>query len=186
MKMDINFKNIFLTGDKGCGKSTLVEKYAANSRINCVGFKMKWNYRQGNKTSLIILPFSRYSDYIPDNKKYPESFYIAGIWEKSRAIPVLEGFENAGVKILEESLKYSLNDTDKSLIVMDELGVLEKNAIGFINMVQKILDSNVRVLGVLKKKSSAFSEILNSRNDTFIIDLDITDRNTIDLADYID
>lgn len=62
-------------------------------------------------------------------------------------------------------------DVVPSLIVMDEIGVLEKDCIAFTEKITNCLDSNTNVLGVIKKKRSRFLESITSRNDVVIIEV---------------
>jgi len=178
-------KNIFITGEKGCGKTTLINKFASQSSLICTGFKMKWQFNDNLiKTHLTILPYNENSKFNPSSGELPESNYIAGHWNGFRAVPSCEGFENAGVKILEESLLVSTKNPERYLIIMDELGILEKEAANFKDAVIKALDSEVRVLGVLKKKTSFFSEILSERSDTLIVEINQENREVVDLNNF--
>ncbi len=181
MEKNFQFKNIFLTGEKGCGKSTLINNFTAQSKLICTGFKMEWQYSGNVKTSLLILPYNAKSKFNPIHSELPAANYIAGYWNGVKAIPNPEGFENTGIKILQESLAVSIQSPDSSLIILDELGILEKNATNFKNEVIQVLDSRIRVLGVLKKKSSVFSDILIKRSDTLILEINPDTRDHVNL-----
>jgi len=81
-------------------------------------------------------------------------------------IPVTETFESLGAGILRN---YN-NDDEVDLIVIDEIGFLENNAIHYQNEIIKIFDK--RVIAVIRKESTPFIEKLTQRHDIYLIDID--------------
>lgn len=152
-------KNIFITGEKGSGKSTLLNKLIEEMNLEVSGFK--------------TLPYE-----IESQRK---GFYLKGLTEMSMEMnnrpisiqdslisctPIIETFETLGVEVL----RRSLHDT-RSIIIMDELGRLEKQAEKFNQEVHKVLESNKIVLGVLQQTQVPLIESIKQREDTIIFTL---------------
>lgn len=85
-----------------------------------------------------------------------------------------ETFEKKGVEILRESLKIP-----NSIILMDELGFFEKDAVQFKEQVYIALDSPHKVLGVLKQKRNNFLDSIASREDVKVIRVTLENRDNI-------
>lgn len=79
-------------------------------------------------------------------------------------VPVVSTFEDYGVKILTGALLLK-----PGIIIMDELGFFENEAYMFQDAVRKVLDSNIPVLGVLRKKSTPFLDSIASRGDVELL-----------------
>lgn len=150
----MNISNFFVTGDRGVGKSTLLQMLLEELAL------------QNDISGFVTLPYfenhTRKGFYlhsiieVRDNDK-PISIQEDAISCKS--IP--DTFETLGVTLLKISLKEHTNH-----IVMDELGVLEAQAYNFQRQVQKVLDSPKIVLGVLKDKQHPFLDAIKDREDT--------------------
>ncbi|MGH4124534.1 MAG: nucleoside-triphosphatase [Clostridium sp.] len=167
-------KNIFLTGDVHVGKSTAIisflNKYISNSS-SIAGFKTKAFYENGYLKGYYI-----------ENQIQPR---ISNISENMVGINtdfgkgkccygIPEVFEKKGVEILCQSLKIP-----KSIILMDELGFFEKDAMEFKAQVHRTLDSKHRVLGVLKEKTNEFLNSIAARADVKVIKVTLENRDSI-------
>jgi len=84
-----------------------------------------------------------------------------------RAIP--GRFDELGGRFLVESRQFA------ELIIMDELGFLERDAAGFRQAVLDTLDRPVPVLGVLRKGFPAWTKEIAERPDVSVIT--VTDKN---------
>jgi len=80
-------------------------------------------------------------------------------------------FENFGTVVLERSLKNS------ELIVLDEMGVMEKQTKKFKKLILQCLNAPQPVLGAFQKRAVWFLDILKGRQDTkvFLINEDNRD-----------
>ncbi|MCX7708966.1 MAG: nucleoside-triphosphatase [Clostridia bacterium] len=157
-------KNIFLTGQKQVGKSTLINGALSQNAFAVGGFKTLPHLTHGERDGFFIrsmLPDIVTSENILISRKNSH-----GGWE---AIPAT--FEQVGVKILEESLKAC-----PQLILMDELGFLENQALNFQRTVMKCLDSPVPILGVIKPVHTPFLDSVRSREDVEVLEITIENR----------
>jgi nucleoside-triphosphatase len=158
----MNIKNVFLTGSIKCGKSTLINSILQKLNISYSGYR--------------TLPY-----YINDMQ---QGFYIQGYIENEnickpisvkiedyKMIPIIETFEIVGVNILKKSIE-SLNS---KIVLLDEIGYLEREAYKFKDEIIKCLDSNKFVIGVLRKMDDKFLNYIKDRKDTLVIDIENID-----------
>jgi len=154
--------NIFLTGDKQVGKSTIINRFLAEYNGRVCGFK----------TLLETDPYRRfYLHSLNPQITFNEKIYISKINEQGFLKGNIEGFDSFGVEILNDCLT-----SPPDLIVFDELGLFESDAILFQKAVHKCLDSPIPVLGVLKAKSSPFLDSIRYRNDVTIYNVTLENR----------
>ena len=71
-------------------------------------------------------------------------------------------------------------NSDADLILLDELGFFESKAENFKEKVIEVLESDNRVIGVLKKKNTDFLNSIKERADVCVIDVDIENRSYIE------
>lgn len=162
----IGITNIFITGKKGIGKSYLLGEVIEALGIVPSGYK--------------TLPYF----HVQERK----GFYMHGLVELDEkendkiisiqkdavsCIPVIETFQTLGVKILKKSME------SNNVILLDELGRLERNSKEFLDEIQVVLDSEKIVIGVLKKEKIDYINDIIKREDTLLFDLDIKDREYI-------
>lgn len=167
-------KHLFLTGEIQIGKSTLIDKYI--------------DYLAGKKS---IAGF-RTCPYI--NDKIHRGFQIIGVNEKpkvndahivgirdevnGRFKGIVDEFDTYGAELLKEA-----RENKYDMAIMDELGFFELNASRFRLEVHKVLDQNINVLGVVKKRTNPFLEEIRDRSDVCVIEVDRKNRD--ELIDYI-
>jgi len=157
-------RKIFLTGERQVGKSTIIQKILAGYRGEVCGFQ----------TLPEMEPYRRfYIKGVHKHRTSTEKHYIDERTNDGKTVAIPETFDVYGVKILEHCLKSS-----PSIILMDELGVFENQALLFQDMVYQCLDSDIPVIGVIKAKSSPFLNKIKLRPDVtlFHITKDNRDR----------
>lgn len=163
-------KHIFLTGDFQVGKSTLV---------NRILDQLKMNSYSGFRTITIAdIPDTKGSVYIvPANETNPETCDQNRVGIRCGSpgpIAFPEVFDKYGVSILQNA------ETSK-LIIMDEIGKMERNSRSFINRVIELLNGNVPILGVLRKEGETFlQQTIRSHEDVLLIE--VTDKNREELV----
>ncbi|WP_017755429.1 nucleoside-triphosphatase [Calidifontibacillus oryziterrae] len=149
--------NIFLTGEKQVGKSTIINNIIDNFTGNICGFKTLLETKEGRQ--FYFSGFNPMIDSIP-------KIYICKKDNNDKLEGITEAFDDFGVKILEDSL----NDSS-DLIIMDELGVFENQAYRFQKSVYKCLNSAIPVIGVIKAKPSLFLDTIRNRDDVTIVNV---------------
>ncbi len=162
--MNPMIKNIFLTGGLHVGKSTIIRNVLQKLRLNSVsGFRTEVIFENGEKRGFRLVSFSG-EEKIFAHVDFPEG-------ERFDVYQVnLQVFETFGVEILTHALDRS------QLIVMDELGSMEKKAKNFQKAVAACLDSEIPVLGVFQKRADWIENKLRPRHDTIIFQIDQLNR----------
>ncbi|MCI6421387.1 MAG: molybdopterin-guanine dinucleotide biosynthesis protein MobB [Blautia sp.] len=160
-------KHIFLTGEKGIGKTTLLKKLLAAIETTPVGF--------------VTLPYEihgvqkgYYMHSLRPMEAYENDSPVVIRRGETKMIPVWETFETLGLAILEQSKK-----EPQCLAVMDELGKAEKKAIKFQEAVFSVLDSQSMVVGILQKNSGKFTEAIAGRPDVEVYEVTEENRETL-------
>ena len=135
---------IFLTGPKNIGKSTVVLK-VITSFDKTVGF-----FTKKLKNSVLFIPIGK-----------REKFFI-GTMTKKGMVPCVNGFKKA-IEFLKK-----LQFDDETLLVIDELGFLERNQKPFLEIVEKSVLKAKKVLGVVREDSLDFFPFLKDKDFTVI------------------
>lgn len=166
------FKNILLTGEIQVGKSTIInkviDKYFKNKVVS--GFKTLAFYEDIKKEGYYI------EDQLEKDNLVNEENIVGIVSEETnRCIGISKTFENKGVEILKRAM-----NTESDLILLDELGFFENNSENFKNMIMDIFETEIRVIGVLKKKDTEFLNSIKSRKDIKIIEVNIENREEIE------
>ncbi len=151
--------NVLLTGDINTGKSRLIDVFLKEYSGSIVGFKTL-----RAKTDIDAF----FGIYLLDVRNLAEPLTkqnrIGTCFEDKTLVCHDDVLEKAGTAAL-------TFDTLPSLIVLDEIGVLEKNCAAFTNKITECLDSQTNVLGVIKKKRDRFLDSIIDRNDVIVIDV---------------
>ncbi len=163
--------NIFLTGRINCGKSTLIKDFKAFYKGSLSGFKTI-----RIKTELDDF-FGVYLLDINDDECKTGIHNKAGdCYIDKSLVSYKKVFDTVGVELLN---RYQKSD----LVIMDELGVLEKNSSKFISKIKEILDSDINVIGVIKKKDSPFLNDIRQRKDVTVIE--VTGENNKEILEHL-
>ncbi|MBE6016824.1 MAG: NUDIX domain-containing protein [Lachnospiraceae bacterium] len=161
--------HIFLTGDFQIGKSTLINKVLENLPACRLG---------GFRTiSVADIPGAFGSVYILSASGGAEPSYgdenRVGIRGGSGPAGFPEVFDRRGIEILSGSEKCDL-------ILMDEIGKMERNSPLFIARVLELLDGDVPVFGVLRKEGSTpLQEAIRDHSNVRLIEVTAENRDTL-------
>ena len=163
----MKIKNIFVTGSIKIGKTTVVNKVLERlGQIKTGGFKTVPIFENGIRKGFALESF--------DGKK---KLFAHVDLQSSLKFDIykydVSVFENFGTMVLERSLKNS------ELIVLDEMGVMEKQTKKFIKLILQCLNAPQPVLGAFQKRALWFLDILKERQDTKIFFIDEENRDTI-------
>ncbi|HOL82447.1 MAG TPA: nucleoside-triphosphatase, partial [Caldisericia bacterium] len=146
-------RNIFIEGDIKTGKSYVLEKTLKTLNIKYGGFKTVPIYKEDKKVGFKLI------DLLTNEENIVATYNIDG-----NLIVNSDVFDDLGVKALENGLKKS------DLIVMDELGFLEDNSYKFKEKVFEVLNSNKKVLAVIKEKKNEFLNEISKLGKVFKIE----------------
>jgi len=160
-------KNIFLTGERRVGKSTLLNKLLDGSSFSVAGFKTLPHFSGDERDGF-------YFQSMLNGEADLNCHFISRKTSQNAWLSVTETFENQGVENLKKSLK-----AKPDIILMDELGFLESQALNFQKHVKQCLDSTIPVLGVIKLFRTPFLDSIRERKDVNIIEVTPLNREKI-------
>jgi len=148
-------KNIFLTGKKYIGKSTLIQNTLSRLNLSVGGYVTERIIKDNDR---IYIVKSLY-----DNS---ESYLIANVdaTDYSREV-FIDSFDTGIVSMLERDLK------DKDIIVLDELGFFENDSEKFKCKIYELLDSDKIILGTIKDYDCEFLNNIKKRDDVLLIEV---------------
>ncbi|WP_319378759.1 nucleoside-triphosphatase [uncultured Methanocorpusculum sp.] len=147
--------HIFLTGDIQVGKSTIIRKVIHELRINPGGFRTSWGDPLPDGSSDLFLLGM---DEAPSSNRIAARRF--GFGRGITAFP--EIFDTVGSRLLDEA-------SSSPLIIMDELGFIEKNAVEFQNAVLSALNGSVPILGVVRNMQTPFLDKVRSHPNVEVI-----------------
>lgn len=143
-------KKILLTGRPRSGKTTLIQDQLTKFPLPLGGFAVQRLTWKGETWAFRLLDLSQeaYASHWETTQE-PEDIAIcmASLGKWQGIAPV---FDSKGRRALESCWGR------KVLVVMDELGIFERNAAAFQSSVLETLDRDLPVLGVLKDKANPF------------------------------
>lgn len=160
-------KNIFLTGQPGVGKTTIIKKWIEKIE-NAGGFYTEEIREKGKRKGFKIVTLDGKEGILASCEK-------EGRLKVGKYTVDIEEFENTGVKSIQEALE---NEKIK-YIVIDEIGKMELFSERFKEVVEKALESDKIVIGVLTKAKNDFAEKIRKRKDVKIIEVDKKNRDKI-------
>lgn len=159
-------ENLFLTGPKHVGKSTILFSALEKFPVAFAGFRVDRVFEGKRLRAFRIIDLnSRSSAKISTARR--------GGWDVH-----IDAFETVGA----EAVRNGLHRAD--LIVMDELGRFEIPAHGFRQAVAEALDSQTPVIGVLKDDDNPFLNGIRNREDTEV--LGVTQENRDNIRQYVE
>lgn len=164
-------KNIFLTGQVKIGKSTIVNAVLADISVTVKGFRTLPYYKKNIREGFVIRGIN---DSGLKLRNSMENFLICRRSQEGKMVSLTKNFETMGAFFLQESLESS-----PALIVMDELGTFESEALNFQEKVLECLTAEVPVLGVIKNKKSPFLDSIREREDVVLLHVYEKNRETL-------
>lgn len=130
--------HVFLTGERGAGKSRTALRAAEMSGRPCYGFLTRFGGENRQRSALYMVP-----PYAPEQM---DEAHLAAVRKDGRMRALPGRFDLLGTALLREAEAHP-----EGLILMDELGHLEKDAKDFQAEIQRCLDGEIPVIGVLRR-----------------------------------
>lgn len=154
-------KNYFLTGKRQVGKSTLIKKAIHGLKLSPGGFMVQAVGARGDWRAFYLEDPKEVMDgqgplYLPER-----CFAYRDTLDQWKIEPRV--FDREGVHLLKKDL------LTRDLVMMDELGRFEKDALIFQEKVHELLTSTKIVLGVLKDEKNPFLDSIRERKDVKIL-----------------
>lgn len=146
-------RHLFLTGGKHVGKTTALCRLLEGRTVVCGGFRTV-RLRTATGGAVHMLRVGKEEACSPENLLFTRS---------NGVLSVIPGrFDQLGCAILEKR-------TGCGLLVMDELGPAERDALFFQRAVWRCLEEDVPVYGVLQQGESPFLDKIKSRPDVRVV-----------------
>lgn len=152
-------QNTFLTGPRQIGKSTALCRFLAHYPGRVSGFLTRWN-PDGETLHMM-------------HAAVPEGFSADNVIARRRdgwLQPEPTAFDRIGCRLLR---------APADLIVMDELGFLERESAAFCARIWELLNGTTPVVGVIRQSGSIFMEQLAQQHNTAIWYVDGANREQI-------
>ncbi len=159
-------KHIFLTGEKQIGKSTILSSVIETYKDIIVGFQTLPFIINGMKKGYYIHNMSGLKE---TNNDVPICICVG----EENTVPVTESFDKIGTLILKTTRGKN------GIMIMDELGKMEREAHVFQREVCKCLDTEQIVVGVLQKTSQKFIQDIRSRRDVIVYEVTNENRDSL-------
>ena len=162
--------HIFLTGEKQVGKSTLVSAVLSSVGLKYGGLRSISVFDEKNDRNVYLVPANGGDD---------EPTALAGVCSNRHITERYpEVFDDVGCRLLDF-------DEDTRLVVIDEIGSMERGARRYSDRIMSLLDrTDIRILGVLQKKTdSDLAQAIRKHPNVRMIE--VTEENRDDLVPVI-
>ncbi len=162
-------KHIMLCGARHVGKTTLIKKILAERDYRLGGFFTK---------SIVVDDSGFHQIYIhpasqPEDERVYERYNKIGSCNTKIHNINSDVFDDEGVHLLSDV-------SDANLILMDELGFMEKDSPAFMSRVLELLDGDVTVLGCIKNRTDIpFLNQIRECDKVKVFDIDQSNRDEV-------
>ncbi|WP_434510364.1 nucleoside-triphosphatase [Desulfitobacterium sp. AusDCA] len=163
--------HIFLTGEIQIGKSTVIAKTLALLNVIPGGFKTYFGPDRGCSDKLL------YMNSAAGSKLFKEENVIVRFSKGQPPQVLAEKFDTYGTELIRSARANS------NLIVMDECGSLERDALVFQKEIMDTLEGSIPVFGVIKLASSGWTDRI--RNHSKVKLITVTKENRDDLPQVL-
>ncbi|MBD3289729.1 hypothetical protein GF337_13060 [candidate division KSB1 bacterium] len=171
--MSREITNIFLTGKINIGKSTVLEKVLRHQifkGLNTGGYRTRAIVENEIHTGYAL-------DAINGASREFAHIGMQSSQKFDRYYVDPSVFDDLGVSALQSALKTA------DVILLDEIGIIEKECQEFKRLVFDCLDSQKIVLGIYQSRAYWFSKPLSDRNDA--VSYEVTRHNRDGIYDII-
>lgn len=155
--------NVFLQGLPGVGKSTIIKKILRELSIDPTGFfTLVEELPIEGKRNIYIHPANSKNLERESNNLIGESV------NPGKLVAYTKVFENYGLEIL--------SHIESPLIIMDEIGFLEDDAYQYQSRILDLLNQEIMILGVIKKKETPFISTIARHRKSIVIEVNENNR----------
>lgn len=147
-----------LTGDPGCGKTTLIRRILENIRSEADGFYTEEIRVDGDRQGFKMITLDGQVGILAHAA-------LSGPPRISKYGIDIASLDEIGVTSIQRAVM------TRSLVVIDEIGPMEMFSDAFCQTVLEVLDSDLVVLGTIVKRSKPFSDQIKARTDVKVIEV---------------
>jgi len=159
--------HIFLTGEIQVGKSTVIAKTLSLLKIPPGGFKTYYGPDRELANKLL------YMNSAHEPKSFRKKNAVVRFFEGIPPQTLIKKFDTYGVELIRAAR------TSSNLILMDECGSLERDALTFQKEVIDTLDGNIPVLGVIKLASKGWTDRIRNHPKVKVITVTKENRDVL-------
>jgi nucleoside-triphosphatase len=151
-------KKVLLTGQPGCGKTTLVKRVVAKLTLPADGFYTEEIRKRGERLGFKIVTLKG------------EDAVLARVDFKTQQRVGkygldLSGLETVGIEALRRAVRA------RGLVVIDEIGPMELRSAIFRDVVTETFDSGTPILATVTERSFPFTDAIKKRRDVTVIEV---------------
>ncbi|WP_303870899.1 nucleoside-triphosphatase [Acetobacterium wieringae] len=159
--------HVFLTGPIQIGKSTIIKRTLGQLNRTYGGFKTYFGPDRSSDDRLLYL------NEAAEPKFFTTDHGIAVF--KKDCLPQVDDarFNTDGVTLIQQA------KANAAMIVMDECGNLERNALTFQREILNTLDGDTPVLGVIKYDSNGWTDMIRCHKKVKLITVTSQNRNEL-------
>ena len=151
---------IFLTGEKGVGKSTCIQEIIKECQISVCGFMTLPFYEENKRVGFML-------HALVDREINDVRFS-----KQKEVIPNV--FNSFGVEVLKECLHYR-----NRFLILDEIGFLEQNETAYLAQLKENIDAFNNIIGFLRKCDIQYIVEIKKRKDVLLLDFDKLSKNEV-------
>ncbi|MCB5373361.1 nucleoside-triphosphatase [Amedibacillus dolichus] len=151
---------IFLTGEKGVGKSTCIQEIIKECQISVCGFMTLPFYEENKRVGFML------------HALVDREFNDVRFSKQKEVIPNV--FNSFGVEVLKECLHYR-----NRFLILDEIGFLEQNETAYLAQLKENIDAFNNIIGVLRKCDIQYIVEIKKRKDVLLLDFDKLSKNEV-------
>lgn len=163
---------VLLTGRPGIGKTTVIRRFLARTRVEAGGFYTEEIRREGRRVGFSL-------NLLSGERRVLASVEIGGSWRVGKYGVDVRTFETAAVPEIEKAI------AGEHLVVVDEIGKMELFSERFREVVRLALDSSAPILATILNRPHPFADEMRNRNDIHLIEVTPANREGLprDLAE---
>ena len=157
-------RHVFLTGEIGCGKSTALQRTLEQLRgVTAMGLQTYYSEPRGSESKRLYL--RAFGDAA-------QGVFLAQLpcGDLSRIVPV---FEEAGCALLEQAQRRA------DLIVIDEIGRLERDAFAYHEALRRCIEGDVPMLCAIRKLKAPWADWIRSHPRVELLEVTMENRDDV-------
>ena len=162
-------RHLLICGERGVGKSTLICRLLAENRREVGGFVTKRLTRADENG---FFPIYLYPARQRAEERCNERANLVGTCDSRSSVRYPEVFDGLGVRLIESA-------PCRGIILMDELGFLENDAMAFQAAVLRALDGDTPVLAAVKPKDTPFLRAVRGHRNAELVMIDEANRDAL-------
>lgn len=153
-------KYLFLEGDSGCGKTTLIQEVLQEQQVEVVGFTVQRIEDKQGKTKAFELKAATGKQEIDEGTQ--KNHWFIEKRTNDRITRHLSVFENYGNQLLKEA------KNSCETILLDEIGGVELLVPSFVENLLHLFTTEKKILGVFKSEKNFQNQKRHSQNELSI------------------